>query len=269
MLKHFFKKTKFYSFLLSSYDQYMTKKYFNNNFGCHLKKLKNIHKGKRCYVIGNGPSLLSTDLDKLKNEYSFASNYIYKIYDKTNWRPTYFVNSDLGVLKKMIETEEFWNIGAKKHFFQFNSFNNILKERFPDNTHFYFLKEKKKITFSSDFSKIVYDASTVTFIMLQLAIYMGFKEIILLGVDHNYSHMKISTNNSEKVNEHIVDHFFGSDSFQKLGGRPAVIDRMTAGFTVVEKFSKTHKIKIYNATRGGHLEVFERKDLNCFLEEKL
>ncbi len=65
-----------------------------------LKGYKNIHSGERCFVIGNGPSLTPEDLDKLKNEYSFASNHIYKIFDRTNWRPTYYVSVDKAWLEK-------------------------------------------------------------------------------------------------------------------------------------------------------------------------
>lgn len=38
----------------------------------NLKKYKNIHKGKRVFLIGNGPSLAQTDLDLIKDEYSIA-----------------------------------------------------------------------------------------------------------------------------------------------------------------------------------------------------
>ena len=34
-----------------------------------LRSLKNIHSGKRCFIIGNGPSLTPGDLDLIKNEY--------------------------------------------------------------------------------------------------------------------------------------------------------------------------------------------------------
>ena len=59
------------------------------------KALKNIHKGKRAFILGNGPSLEIEDLDKLKNEITFASNKIYLAFDQTDWRPTYYCVEDL------------------------------------------------------------------------------------------------------------------------------------------------------------------------------
>jgi len=37
-----------------------------------LTALKDIHKGERIVIIGNGPSLRQTDLSRLKNEFTFG-----------------------------------------------------------------------------------------------------------------------------------------------------------------------------------------------------
>ena len=50
-----------------------------------LKKYKNVHKGKRVFLIGNGPSLAKTNLDLIKDEYSIAMCRISLIYPKTTW----------------------------------------------------------------------------------------------------------------------------------------------------------------------------------------
>ena len=66
-----------------------------------LAEFKNKYAGKRCFIIGNGPSLTPSDLDLIKGEYSFAANRIYYIFEKTEWRPTFYCNQDLNVLKDM------------------------------------------------------------------------------------------------------------------------------------------------------------------------
>lgn len=48
----------------------------------------------RAFIVGNGPSLNRTNLELLKNEISFGVNGIAKIYDKTNWRPTHYVRAE-------------------------------------------------------------------------------------------------------------------------------------------------------------------------------
>ena len=59
-----------------------------------LKALKNKHKGKRCFVIGNGPSLNKMDLSLLKNEYTFGVNGVFYAFDELGFMPTYYVVED-------------------------------------------------------------------------------------------------------------------------------------------------------------------------------
>ena len=90
-------------YLFSSAFVIMSGKRRNSNK--YLKTLKNRYAGKRCFVIGNGPSLTKEDLELLRNEVTFASNRIYKMFDKTDWRPTFYavfdesVASDRDVIK--------------------------------------------------------------------------------------------------------------------------------------------------------------------------
>ena len=56
----------------------------------NLSKFHNIHKGERCFIVGTGPSLRMEDVDMLKGEYTFAVNSCLTMYDKTEWRGTYY-----------------------------------------------------------------------------------------------------------------------------------------------------------------------------------
>ena len=68
-----------------------------------LAALKDKHKGQRCFVIGNGPSLRISDLDRLKDEITFASNKIYLAFEETDWRPTYYTAVDRLVIESLHE----------------------------------------------------------------------------------------------------------------------------------------------------------------------
>ena len=57
-----------------------------------IKAFKDIHKGKRVFIIGNGPSLKRTDLSKLKNEFTFGMNRIYLLFPELGFATTYFVS---------------------------------------------------------------------------------------------------------------------------------------------------------------------------------
>jgi len=105
--------------------------------------------------------------------------------------------------------------------------------------------------FSDDCYKVVYDGHSITYSAIQLAVYMGFKEIYLLGVDCNYS---------QKGKNHVVEY-----TTQEV---PDAAFLMQESFKVAKRFADTHNIKIFNASRGGSLEVFERITLEEVLGKR-
>lgn len=217
-----------------------------------IKKIKNAYEGRRCFIIGNGPSLKTSDLEKLRNDICFASHGIYEIYDKTIWRPTYYCAQDLQLIRKrrkkinkQIESKKIIAI-AQEHIY-------------PQLTNAIFIKKIWKDfgtnlpAFSDNAQMGIYEGFTVTYMCLQLAVYMGFKEIILLGIDHNYSTMIDPEGNLVKQ-KGIADHFSKNDKITNLPR----LNISTLAYQAAKKYADLHGIKIYNATRGGKLEVFER-----------
>ena len=57
-----------------------------------LERFKNKYKGKRCFIIGNGPSLNKMDLSPLKNEYTFGLNRFYLIRKRIGFYPKFLVS---------------------------------------------------------------------------------------------------------------------------------------------------------------------------------
>jgi len=55
-----------------------------------LAAFKNVHKGQRAFVIGNGPSLKHTNLAKLKDEFTFGLNRIYLLFPELGFHTTYY-----------------------------------------------------------------------------------------------------------------------------------------------------------------------------------
>lgn len=225
------------------------------------KKLKNKYQGKRCFIIGNGPSLRAEDLDKLQDEISFASNFIFKIYDRTKWRPTFYAMIDYYVLDKIPD------------FVQANKSSTILipRERaiasgkvyddvlyFDRKTSYVRVaqgeveKTTSQILFSDDLEQGTYGGDTVTYDMMQMAVYMGFSEIYLLGMDHTMP-------SSGKA------HFYEKELVDK--GLEYNMRLMTQAYHVADKATRERGIHIYNATRGGRLEVFPRVAFDSLFED--
>jgi hypothetical protein len=233
--------------------------YFNLQFNLELfrnqeiEKFKKIHSGKRCFIIGTGPSLRMSDLDILhdNNEICFAVNSIFPAFNKTKWRPTYYISSDVidtwknEILKlKEVNSDSFISDYAWC-FDENDDTSNIFKWhtviQCPDG---------QQILFSDDFSKGGYCIGSVVYGGgMQLAAYMGFTEIYLLGVDCYYS--KEQKYNHFGKNEDPDDKYYGNNA-----------DEMISAYEYAKEYSDKHGFKIYNATRGGALEVFPRVDFD-------
>lgn len=228
-----------------------------------IKSLHNIHKGEKCFVIGNGPSLKVEDLNKIKKAEitSFASNMIFKCYDQTHWRPNYYFCADGNEIRKTFKDSSILNYVSQnsKYVFIRNSgdLRNCAIENIP-NLVFYrsaFSENEQKFEFSQDCSEKIYSGYSVTYTILQMAVYMGFSEIYLLGIDHNYSMEKQEDGNVIK-NKGVKDH---SEILGNYGINGVVdIYKPTCAFRSAQEHAELHNIKIYNATRGGRLEIFER-----------
>lgn len=223
--------------------------------------LKNSKKGKRCFVIGNGPSLTISDLNKLKNEDTFAVNRIYKIFNQTDWRPTYYCSQDTRVLEEVYnDLQPLYDIC--QGVFLNSSIRLDNPELEKKNLYYIFLNlqhyESELPNFSDDASKGIYEGFTVAYACIQLAVYMGYSEIYLLGIDHNYTFTPGENGSAKQTNP--------SDNYMKgLEGELVYApqtDKSTLAYRKARRVCDEKNIIIKNATRGGKLEEFERIDFD-------
>lgn len=219
-----------------------------------IRDLKDKYNGKRCFIIATGPSLTIDDLELLKEEYTFGMNSICQVFDKTDWRPTFFGIQDTKVyqiLKNKISDHSVnflpyrlgkrCGIPANSIMFPCNSFYHDFELRYDTRLF---------SRFSPDCYSVVYDGYSITFSLIQIAVYLGFKEIYLLGADCNYV---------PGQKQHFIEHGHLDPKFLTAGERNIV------SYKVAKEYADSHNIKIINATRGGMLEVFERKKLEEIL----
>ena len=228
-----------------------------------IQTLKGKESGKRCFIIGNGSSLRVEDLEKLKNEITFACNRIYNIFDKTSWRPTYYMAVDTDGLDEMAPCV--LNKGISHIFLNEKAKKNVSSDN--DDLYWEYLSygnggfvinifDDKSIHISEDVSKCFIAGYTVTFSAIQLAIYLGIREIYLIGVDFNYS-LYTDKWGRKKKKEGVTNYFDGKN----LGSYLNYHSTMRA-YQKAKEYCDEHGIRIANATRGGCLEVFERQDFD-------
>lgn len=222
-----------------------------------LKKFQNIHQGERCFIIATAPSLTLDDVNLVKGEITFSMNSCFKLFEKTDWRPTYYCILDHTVyerIKNDLDCSQLgevfvndyinWNETSLNRVPVYDNWGGTSKERkmLP--------KRWQKKHFSTDISQKCYYGTSVMHFIMQICFYMGFKEIYLLGADCDFSgavkHSKlVSYKDSDKVSN-PPDEIF---------------DGLMGDYALAKKEAECRGIKIYNATRGGKLELFDRVKL--------
>jgi hypothetical protein len=218
-----------------------------------IKQFKNKHKGNRCFIIGTGPSLKTDDLDKLKNEITFGANGLFLGLNKTNFRPTYYSICDIKAME-YFETK-INNFFTSSTTLLFPSF--VLKATYPlKNAFYYKSKSSNKTTF--DLYDGIYTGTTVIYNLISIAIYMGIKEINLIGLDFNYDFM-----------DDIQSNHFIKDYPEDKNKKSALIEIQTwiRDFNNLKDILTDTGINIYNATRGGKLEVFQRVNFDNIIKD--
>ncbi len=225
-----------------------------------LLEIKNSHKGTRAFIVCNGPSLNIDDLNKLHElkEITFASNKIDKIFSQTKWRPTYYTIMDETYQFSLLDTMN--SVPSVYKFFRKESYYTTRKVK-GDCIFLNTVGGKellKACKFSADCNKVLYTAATVTYAMLQLAVYMGIQEIHIIGCDNSYGIER--QKDGSIINTGQVSYFNGSD--KKDQQIPAAVWQMNIAYECAKQYAESHNIRIFNATRGGHLEIFKRKNFD-------
>jgi len=221
----------------------------------------NKYKGKRAFIIGNGPSLNKLNMAKLKDEITFGVNSIFYNFDKMGFKPTFYIVEDRLVaqdrykeINELTGMVKIFGEYTKKYHFQDKEdviWANVIVdyEEYPNYPHF-----------SEDAAKCIYTGGTVSYLCMQLAYYMGFDEVYLIGFDHNYvipsdADVKgcVITSNSDDPN-HFHPEYFGKG---KRWNDPR-LDRMELAYRRTRRVFEQNGRRIFNATAGGKLEVFQR-----------
>ncbi len=211
--------------------------------------------GQSCFIVATGPSLRADDLELLRRNkcLSFSVNTIYKIYGQTKWRPDFYVADDYRAIEKYREVTE---KVAQRAVFIGDTKQLTEQEKQCKDIYWHHIQHESYTDrfpkFSEDYARKCYLGYTVVYSCIQLAVYMGFREIYLLGTDCNY--VMGSKNN----------YFWPSEEKDVFNHE---MDKIFLGYQAAKKYADSHGIKIWNATRGGKLEIFERVSLEEVFRE--
>lgn len=228
-----------------------------------LKRFAGVGRGRPCVIICNGPSLNKLDLSLLANVDTFAVNAFFLKFDEIAWRPTYYTVED-----RLVAADRAPWINKLRGFAKFFPlvYRDVLTPD-EDTTYLNFMMDYTDYAdfpeFSTNAARCVWVGGTVTYINLQLAYYMEYDPVVLIGADHNYvvnqQDNKIvgheMTSKTEDVN-HFHKDYFGKG----FRWHDPNVERMERAYVKARRAFDAAGRKVLNATAGGHLEVFERAE---------
>jgi hypothetical protein len=208
------------------------------------KELENLHKGETGLIVGNGPSLNDVPLDFLRKYPSFGTNRIYLL---DGFTPTYYAAVNPLVIEQSIEQIEQIDCSAK---FIAEPFARLIGGS-------YILISGSIPGFSNEPYEWIYEGHTVTYVCMQLAYYMSFSTILLVGVDHRFD--VNGAPNSEVVSDGPDINHFHPDYFGK-GVRWHLPDlyRSELSYRMANTVYKKAGYRIVNLTPDTGTHIFEK-----------
>ena len=223
---------------------------WKNRYADRLKKFKDIHKGEDCFIIGNGPSLNKMDLTKLNDYYTFGLNKIYYIFDRVGLNLSYYISVNKLVIEQ--SANEFDKISCPK--FLAVEGNSEIEETiancYPIHTVGGVNGFQENITFP------IIEGGTVTAVALQIAYYMGFKQIFLIGVDHNFA-VKGTPNEEQTLSGNDESHFDPRYFAGQKWNLPD-LEASETSYMLAKYIFNADERKIFDATVDGKLTVYPK-----------
>jgi hypothetical protein len=239
--------------------------------------LRNIHAGKRCFVIGNGPSINSMDLKLLEGEVNISVTSFFRHPDAKIVKPGYWIIADplfwrepekhfLPAFEYANATSLYTRLFVPSGGFQY--FANIHMGPLID-IHFYHYDKAKNSNTLIDFTQgIPENANNVIMISLMLAYYMGCNPIYLIGCDHDFLRTT-----KEEYESKEVEHFY-SGSKRDLPSEVMPWDQWLRCMELIHHqynqlklYASLWGFNVFNATRGGCLEHFPRIEFESLFSQ--
>ena len=218
-----------------------------------LRSFKNKQLGKRCFIIGNGPSLNRTDLSLLKNEVTFGLNRIYLLFDEIGFVSTYHV-----VVNKLVLEQTYAEVSdlSIPSFVRWNSHDTL---EFRRDLMYVRSIYHSGPRFFTNIEDGIWEGATVTYVAMQIAYYMGFEKVVLVGVDHSFEtkgkpHTTVVSPGDDP--NHFSPHYFGEGFRWQLPD----LETSELAYRIADHVFTSSGREIVDSTVGGQLDIFAKID---------
>lgn len=225
----------------------------------NIAALKDIHKGRTAWLLGNGPSVRIEDLERLRGQVSFGCNRLYLAYDKMQFRPTYLCSVDEQMIRDF--GQEMIDHHPGRVLF-------VAKENpaFKGEYVWFRWGSATPLQFSNNVYDFVMPGGGTLIAAIQVGFHMGIRRFYIYGMDHSFQF---------KVNESETDHYkkasgdgnhFIANYRSDKPWAPPVLWQVEGSLLSAQVFLQRFGGWIRNATRGGKLEVLERVDFDAAVQ---
>lgn len=236
-------------------------------------KFKDVNNGKRCFILGNGPSVNTIDLEILKNEdvIVMSNFYLHKDYNKIN--PKYHVIVKVYDNLIPLEDQIKWykdmevNVKCEAIFFNTDQYDILKKKNLFNKFNLNFISTANRINRKFDISKITKHHRTGPLSCLEIAIYMGYTEIYLLGIEldtfcsKEYKYF-FNRDLMKTKDENIKDNDNVKSSMTELLYNNWLTYK---DFSEVAEYAEHNSIKIFNLSEISKLDMFEKKRIESII----
>ena len=256
----------------------LTKKFVAGNRH-YISTLHNKFKGRRCFVIGNGPSLSTMNLDLLVNDLTIGSNGVYKLFDKFKFRPNYLLFQDkhtisgkaneINAIKgipKLVSLNSSHLVKKDKYTYFFNLANHLGWENIRSSSQ----KELKGNLpiFSNNFAEFATNMGNISHTAIQLAFFLGCNPVYLVGCDHSMAdlmndfepgHIKITEKNLP-----IFQKYHFTQNYYKIGDGIGVpfIELENQAYKSCNDFFKSSGRQLLNAGLDSRVPFIPKIDFD-------
>ena len=210
---------------------------------------RDLYKGRRAFVIGNGPSVRLEDLELLQNEVTFCCNRFHLAYPLLKFRPSHTVIAD----SHMLET--FGNEIATDCASDLMVGSAYLPRNLEKDFTWVRLRNRAPFRFNSDLTGPLAPGGSVIVVALQAAFYMGIREVYLYGVDHDFSFLRqtVGTDLVSGEGNHFISDYRSGKSWH-----PPDVAEIENAMAACRRFYESQSGSVVNTTRNGKLTVFDR-----------
>jgi 6-hydroxymethylpterin diphosphokinase MptE-like len=214
-----------------------------------LRAYRDRHRGERCFILGNGPSLGTMDLSPLESEVTFGLNRVYLLFERMGFPTTYLVSVNRHVIEQCADDIDRLPLPT---FLSWHS-----RRFLADPSRAVFVRSIGRPHFAVDPSIALWEGATVTYVALQLAYLMGFRQVILIGVDHSFAtkgpaHQLVTSEGDDP--NHFDPSYFGKGFRWQLPD----LETSEIAYRMARRAFEADDREVLDATVGGKLQVFPK-----------